>query len=411
MTQDNVLLSGHCRLEAAREIGLTEVPVEHRNISYAEDPDGCIRLIVEYNRQRPKTRTEMVREAGVALSPEDAWRALKCARQEQAEAGGKLRTFDAGDFKARDRITSARSQFLAAVQTVLEENRDYLPMSDRQVHYRLLNARPLIHARKPKSAYRNDEASYRALTKLLTQARLEGSIPMDALCDETRPVALWRTWNTVGEYLEQVMPVLLTGYRRDVQRSQPHHVELFAEKLTLRAILNPLADEYSLPLTIGRGFVSLPPRAGMADRWRASGKAALILLAVADADPEGDEITRSLARSLQYEFHVPDVRPVRVALTPAQARAMGLPSLMTAKRESSRYEAFKARHSGDSAWEVESLAPPDLQRLLREAIKAALDVPAFNAEVAAEKEDARALSGLRSRMIEVLKDAREEEGL
>jgi hypothetical protein len=43
----------------------------------------------------------------------------------------------------RDRIGSTKSAFLDAVQTVIEDLRDYWSLSDRRIHYVLLTEPPL----------------------------------------------------------------------------------------------------------------------------------------------------------------------------------------------------------------------------------------------------------------------------
>ena len=56
---------------------------------------------------------------------------------------------------------------------------------------------------------------------------------------------------------------------------------------TVASALRKLAGKYTLPMTSGRGYSSLPPRKAMVDRFRASGKEKLIVPVVSDFDPEG----------------------------------------------------------------------------------------------------------------------------
>jgi hypothetical protein len=88
-----------------------------------------------------------------------------------------------------------------------------------------------------------------------------------------------------------------------------------------------------------------------------------------------------------------------VALTATQVRDMHLPPLMTAKRKSSRYSDFVAQH-GDNVFELEAVAPEQLQAILRDAIDSVLDVAAYNAEVDAERNDAVQLATIRRRIRE-----------
>ena len=137
--------------------------------------------------------------------------------------------------------------FLAAVLAVLEAQRDYWPLSDRQIHYRLLGPdAPLTHASKPGSRYRNDKASYRKITDLLTRGRLEGHVPWESIDDETRPTDLHAAFWNPAEFFREACDQFLKGYWRNRQQSQPHHIEIVAEKLTVRSILQKVAQEYTV---------------------------------------------------------------------------------------------------------------------------------------------------------------------
>src|SRR5207244_13084840 len=71
--------------------------------------------------------------------------------------------------------------------------------------------------------------------------------------------------------------------------------DLVAEKLSVSSIIRPVAADYCIPLTIGRGYSSLPPRHAMAERYRKSGKDKLVLIVASDFDPEGEDIPHSFA--------------------------------------------------------------------------------------------------------------------
>ena len=137
-------------------------------------------------------------------------------------------------------------------------------------------------------------------------------------------------------FIRKKLDAMFKGYWRNLMQSQPNHVEILGEKNTVGSILRPVALEYTIPLTIGRGYCSLPPRHAMAERFRASGKEKLILLVVSDFDPEGEDIAHSLARSLRDDFGIDTIHAVKIALTAKQVAAHKLPPMMKAKRKSSR---------------------------------------------------------------------------
>ena len=65
--------------------------------------------------------------------------------------------------------------------------------------------------------------------------------PGGAIEDETRPVDLNSAFQNLSEFVQQQTGDFLIGYWRDLMQSQPHHVEIVAEKLTVRTILQKVA--------------------------------------------------------------------------------------------------------------------------------------------------------------------------
>jgi hypothetical protein len=399
VTLDDVILSGHRRHTACRLAGLERAPCRRENIR-STDP-GFLPLLVEYNRQRVKGADERLREEVVAADPEESHRLLVEHRRQRSRVD--VDTIEIVGEKRRARITKAKWPLWEAVRAVLNDRADYWPLSDRQIHYALLNNPPLIHASKPDSRYTNNERSYKALIDLLSRARLVGLIPWEAIHDPTRPVVAWTAHREPGAYIRGEVGDFLKGYYRDLMQSQPNHIEVIGEKNTIESVVRPVVMNYCIPLTIGRGYCSLPPRRDMAERFRKSGKNRLILLVLSDFDPEGEDIAHSFARSMRDDFGVWEVEPVKVALTGQQVRDMVLPPILKAKHTSSRYKGFVAEH-GDDVFELESVPPDRLQAILHEAIDALIDVKAFNAEVEAEKRDAAYLDGVRRSVHAMLKD-------
>jgi hypothetical protein len=397
VSRDGVILSGHRRHVAARLAGLKTVPCRTEDI-VSSDP-GFLPLLREYNRQRVKGRDEVLREEVVSADPVEAHRLLVEHRRRAARVSAD--TIPIEGRKHRARITEAKRPFLDAILAVLRERRDYWPLTDRQIHYALLNNPPLVHASKRDSRYTNTVQCYKSLCELLTRARLAGDVSFSAIHDPTRPVTLWRCYAQPAPYLREQLDGFLKGYYRDLQQSQPNHIEIVGEKNTIDSIIRPVAMEYCIPLTIGRGYSSLPPRHEMAQRFRRSGKEKLILLALSDFDPEGEDIAHSFARSMRDDFGVRNIVPVKVALTYQQVGDLELPPAMKAKAGSSRRKKFVAEH-GDDVYELEAVPPLRLQEILRETVDSVLDVDSFNAEVEAEKADAAYLDGVRRTAADVL---------
>jgi hypothetical protein len=356
---------------------------------------------VEYNRQRTKTPAERLREEVIVADPEEAYQSLLDHRQKRARVS--VQKIEIVGVMRRAKISEAKQPFLDAILRVLEERVDYWPLSDRQIHYALLNDPPLIHAAKPDSRYDNTERSYKACIDLLSRARLFGLILWEAIHDPTRPVATPVVYPEPGGFIRGQLDDFLKGYSRDLMQSQPNHVEIIGEKNTIQSVVERVAGEYGIPYMIGRGYCSLQPRQQLAEKFNKSGKERLILLVLSDFDPEGEDIAHSFARSMRDDFGIEKIEPVKVALTADQVRKLRLPPIMKAKRDSSRYGRFVAKH-GDDVFELEALPPDRLQQILRAAIDAVIDVKAFNAEIDMEKKDAAYLAATRKTVHDTLRD-------
>lgn len=391
LTLDHYIVSGHRRHIACRLAGLTEVPCRYTDFR-SDDPDFLAKLAA-FNAQRVKTHDQMLREEIVDIDPEDAHRALVAHRLRKQKI--HIETIPIEGKKKRAAISAAKQPMLKAIHQILEERKAFWPLTDRGIHYALLNHPPLIHAKKPSSRYANNLKSYKALTELLTRARIDGIIPMHAIVDETRSITEWRAYPSVAPFIREEFQEFLKDFARDLQHSQPNHIELVVEKLTVMSIARQVAAHYCIPLTVGRGYASLPARYSMVRRLQKSGKNRLILLVVSDHDPEGEDIPHAFARSLRDDFQVKDVQAIKVALTAEQVQRFQLPPQMKAKQSSSRYAQF-AQRCGNHAYELEALPPQELQLLLKEGIEAVLDHDAFNRELAAEKEDAAYLARVRA---------------
>jgi len=266
---DSWILSAHRRHVTAKLAGKTEVPCRVEPIRRDTDPNRFLVLLREYNRQRVKSFVEKLREEVVSADPGEAYQALIDHRREQSQVAVEMIALR--ESRPRKQISKAKAPFLNAVLKVVDDRRHFWPLTDRQIHYALLNDPPLIHAGKPGSTYLNDIPSYRSLTDLLTRARLEGRVPWGAIADETRPTMLWEVHREAQGFIRSELDAFLKGYWRDLIQSQPNHVEIVAEKLTVKSIIEPVAARYTIPATIGRGFASLDPRYQIVKRFRQTG--------------------------------------------------------------------------------------------------------------------------------------------
>ncbi|MFO0957500.1 MAG: ParB N-terminal domain-containing protein [Isosphaeraceae bacterium] len=408
VTADRYVVSGHRRLAAAGLLGLTYAPCR---ILADVRRDSCeegeyLRILAAHNKQRVKTLDEIAREDCLEVDADDAYEELLNHRHRRAGLAGNLDAIDLGSKGRRKAISAAKMPMLRSAIHWLNRNRGIWPVSDRKVHYWLLNDPPLRHARKPESRYRNDLRSYKDLTDLLTRARIAGLIPFEAIADATRPETTWQTHRHANHFVRDELAGFLAGYWRDYQQSQPAHVEIIGEKNTIAGEIEPVAREYGIPFMLGRGYSSLEPRHRLLDRFLESGRDGLVLLILSDFDPEGEDIARAFPRSLRDDFGVDEnrIRAIKVGLNREQVDALNLPPLAKAKAGSARRKGFVGLH-GENVWELEAVPTETLQGWLRSAIEGVLDMDAFLREKAREKQDALWLRKRREAVRTLLSNA------
>ena len=401
VTQDGYILSGHRRFAACKLAGLNFVRVRIEQIQRSDDIDAFVVLLREYNRQRVKSIDVLLHEAIIDTNPVEARAELISYRRKKSKLDHD--PVSLGAYRARSEISDAKHPFLDAIKAVLDAMKDYWPLSDRQVHYALLNNPPLRHAAKDGSTYRNDKASYKSLIDLLTRARVEGHIRQQAIGDETRPFVSWDTHPEVGTFIKQDIDNLFKGYWRDLLQSQPNHIEVVVEKNTVAGLIKSVCMDFTMKMTSGRGYCSLAPRYELAQRFRVSGKEKLIVVMVSDFDPEGESIVESFGRSMRDDFGIDGIHIVKAALTAEQVKEHGLPPAMEAKASSSRTKGFVAKY-GTHVWELEALPPATLQDIVRDAVVNVLDMDLFEQEQKAEADDAAKLEAIRNTVCDLLRD-------
>ena len=255
----------------------------------------------------------------------------------------------------------------------------------------------------------NDKASYRKLTDLLARARIDGVVPWEAIEDVTRPVDLHTAFRNPGQFFRQELNNFLKGYWRNRLQSQPNHIEIVAEKLTVHTILQQVAQEHTMPLTISRGMASLPPKKAMHNRYIRSGKKRLILLIVSDLDPAGDAIAEDLVKSFRRDFHIWRIEAYKVALTIDQVSEFDLAPSMEAKDTSPTYAAFVEKYGITDAYELEAMEPSDLVDTLEAAIDEIIDIDLYNQELAAEEADSAQIIAVKKQTEQFFKSLSLEE--
>src|SRR5262249_21771875 len=127
ITLDDYILSGHRRRVACLQACVDKVPVRGEYI-FHDDPQ-FVPPLREYNRQRVKSRDEVLREEALVIDPHEAHRLLREHREREAHID--VEPIDLEGMQRRARISQAKRPFLEAALRIIHDYSRYWPLSDR----------------------------------------------------------------------------------------------------------------------------------------------------------------------------------------------------------------------------------------------------------------------------------------
>jgi ParB-like chromosome segregation protein Spo0J len=420
VTADNYIVSGHRRRAACLHIGQQFVychVLPRRRDSWTKDE--YIALLRDHNDQRNKTVAEQVREELVDVNPEQAHRRLREMRAKSVNAPERhgVRALEIEGTKKRYNISDAKADHVKYIQKIVEERKEFWPLSVRGVHYQLLNYNFVRgyycpkrnepgHGAKQELRYVNDAKSYSATSDLITRLRLDDTLPWEAFDDFTRPLRDFKPFSDVRQFVRQERDNLFGGYWRDLLQTQPNHIEVFCEKNTVYHTVLRVTEKYQITTSSGRGFNSIDPWHDLYERYMDSCKERLILIVLSDYDPEGEQIPQVGGRTLRDDFGIDpdDFQIIKAGVTRQQIIRYGLPAMSFAKESSSNHDWFVERNNGnDAVYELEALEPAQMMNDLDNFIRSVIDIDLFNREVQAEEGEAAYLEAARNKAREALR--------
>jgi ribosomal protein L37E len=269
----------------------------------------------------------------------------------------------------------------------------------RRIHYWALSVR----SRRPdgEQPHENTDACWTFLTKAAMRARVLGLLDPEDFDDrrndpavvncpprdrQPEPEASFADDWEGGLWLPRIrVPSMsltfpeVAAYGYDYEKADlAALVEVWIEKSTMNDILEPLCRGLGVNLVAGSGHQSITAAIALLRRAQAHGRAAHVLY-IADFDPGGDSMARSVARQAQFwaqrlKMDV-EITVEVVALTREQVERYNLPPAPI-KETDRRRASFEARHGVDGAVELdalEALHPGVLARLVREAAEPWID--------------------------------------
>lgn len=302
--------------------------------------------------------------------------------------------------------TPLQEERAKAVLDVVTDLAGYWPLTVRQIHYQLVEKRPIWFKSSLKNPvpYENTIKHYQDLSRVLKWMRIDKRLKWSVLTDRTRRVSAKRGFEDLQEFVDQELDVFLSGYDRCLVQSQGVYVEPWVEKDALSSVFENVAYPFCLRVVTRRGYNSVTAEAdyyGRAKRAIDKGQTPVVLY-FGDFDPSGNDMLRASLNILQNQMGLRQLETIRVALTMDQIKSYALPPKPgAAKKSDPRYKAYVKKH-GDSAWELDALHPRELGRIARNAIQSVLDMDNFEAEEAQEEKDRTRLDQFRERLMDMI---------
>lgn len=257
---------------------------------------------------------------------------------------------------------------IGQVQAVLDEYREHLPLTCRQIYYRLIGAHDY-----PKTA--ND---YENLCGHLVNARRAGVIPFASIRDDGFVRAGTQTYHDDRDFIAACRNTAQQQFRLDRQAGQDERLVVWCETSGMVPQLERVCDPYGIDVLSSGGYDSVSVKHAIAEEFAGYGMPVRVLH-VGDHDPSGVHLYLSLEEDISAfgERYGGQVEFERVAVLPEHIEQFGL---VTSPPKASDRRQFE----GETV-QAEALPPDVLAELLRQAVKLHFDPVTFRLVIEEEE--------------------------
>jgi hypothetical protein len=274
----------------------------------------------------------------------------------------------------------ASIDLLADIKAVIDQYPN-IKMTVRQVYYRLVAQQKLP----------NSTSSYNRVKRVLTEARLEGTVSFDSIEDRTRSIISpdGEQEESVGRYTrswEAHIRNLDEHYDLPRWWGQPSKVVVLVEKQALQGLFMDVCEERAVDLLVCRGYPSLTVLYKLAKSLRRC-EEDVQLLYFGDYDPSGLDIDRNVEERLSEDFGATFTFE-RIAISLDQIEEYDIPPA-PAKLTDSRTRGMEEKYGEAMQVELDAIDPPDLQTIIGDAIDAHFDEDIYDNDRADELENRR----------------------
>jgi hypothetical protein len=268
---------------------------------------------------------------------------------------------------------AATLELLDQVRAVLNEYEDYLPLTIRQIFYRLVGAH----------AYEKTEFAYQRLCEHLNRARRARIISMDVIRDDGGTIITPDCWDSAAQFW-RVVRNMAERFTLDHCAGQKTRLVVICEAAGMAPQLGRVANPFGVTAMSGGGFDSTTDKHKFAAAVASQGRPTEVLH-IGDHDPSGvsmflafledvEAFTRELGGNATF---------TRLAVTPEQIERYDLDTAPPKKDD-------KRAFSGDTC-QAEALAPDVLANILRAAIEQRIDRRVYERVLKRERQVRREL--------------------
>lgn len=282
---------------------------------------------------------------------------------------------------------------LNKVKDILEELKEYKPLTLRQIYYQMVG----------KAFIRNNLSQYTMMSNLLKQARIDGYVNWEDMEDRGRVYHDLTGWENSDDFIESEQKYFLRGYKRDLIQTQGKYIEIWIEKDALSSIFIKVARNYTIPVVVCRGFSSISFLNNFKERLSFQGDKEAVMLYFGDFDPSGMAMLTAMETTLRDELDVSNVRFKRVALLEEDITKYKLPNNPDALKETDSRAKKHLEVFGALAVELDALSPDVLEEKIKFAIEEEIDIEKFNEEALECENELDKLNTLKSKVNKFIK--------
>ncbi|MCR4321302.1 MAG: hypothetical protein NUV74_13320 [Candidatus Brocadiaceae bacterium] len=286
--------------------------------------------------------------------------------------------------------TEGQLDKLSKVKEILNELQEYVPLTLRQIYYQLVG----------KGYIENNKSQYGMLSNLLKWARIDGHISWDILEDRTRSFHNLTGWSSSSSFISASLAHFLGGYSRDLLQTQEKYLEIWIEKDALSTVFTKIAEKYTIPVVVCKGFSSISFLNDFKERLDVRQDKQPLALYFGDFDPSGVEMSTAMETTLNDEMGVNGIKFKRIALTQEDIHTYKLPHSPHALKHTDTRAKKHIIAYGEVAVELDALRPDVLESKIKDAIEDEIDIDAFNTEVEEQNGEFDKLNTLKERVEE-----------